>query len=164
MTEARRDDVTRRVGAWLVWWVLLMSFWVILDNSIEPDELLAGAGAAALGAFLAEVAFYQAGTRFRMRIGWVVPALSLPGQVVSDMGIVFAALWRRLVRGEQPPSGFRQVPVRYGSDTAEGETRRVLLIGGKSVAPNSIAAGLDAQREVMIIHQLVVNQGAEAGE
>ena len=161
---ARRDEPARRVGAWLVWWVLLMSFWVILDNSIEPDELLAGAGAAALGAFLAEVAFYQAGTRFRMRIGWVVPALSLPGQVVSDMGIVFAALWRRLVRGEQPPSGFRQVPVRYGSDTAEGETRRVLLIGGKSVAPNSIAAGLDAQREVMIIHQLVVNQGAEAGE
>jgi multisubunit Na+/H+ antiporter MnhE subunit len=166
---SRRRGVARRVGAWLVWWVLLMSFWVILDNSIEPDELLAGAGAAVLGAFLAEVAFYQAGTRFRMRIEWVVPALSLPGQVVADTAIVFAALWRRLVRGEQPPSGFRQVPVRYGSDTAEGETRRVLLIGGKSVAPNSFVLGLDAEREVMVIHQLVVNQGepvagAEAGE
>ena len=157
--QARRDDIARRVGAWLVWWVLLMSFWVILDYSIEPDELLAGAGAAALGAFLAEVACYQAATRFRMRIGWAVPALSLPGQVASDTAIVFAALWRRLVRGEEPPSGFRQVPVRYGSDTAEGETRRVLLVGGKSMAPNSIAAGLDAEREVMVIHQLVVNQG-----
>jgi multisubunit Na+/H+ antiporter MnhE subunit len=161
---SRRDDIAGRVGAWLVWWVLLMSFWVILDNSIEPDELLAGAGAAALGAFLAEVVFYQAETRFRMRIGWVVPALSLPGQVVSDMVIVFAALWRRLVRGEEPPSGFRQVPVRYGSDTAEGETRRVLLIGGKSVAPNSFVLGLDAEREVMFIHQLVVNQGEPAEE
>jgi multisubunit Na+/H+ antiporter MnhE subunit len=161
---ARRDEAARRVGTWLVWWVLLMSFWVILDNSIEPDELLAGAGAATLGAFLAEVAFYQAGTRFRMRIGWAVPALSLPGQVVSDTAIVFAALWRRLVRGEQPPSGFRQVAVRYGSDTAEGETRRVLLIGGKSVAPNSFVVGLDAQREVMIIHQLVVNQGEPVEE
>ena len=160
--SAWRDEAARRVGAWLVWWVLLMSFWVILDNSIEPDELLAGAGAAALGAFLAEVAFYQADTRFRMRIGWVVPALSLPGQVASDTAIVFAALWRRLVRGEEPPSGFRQVPVRYGSDTAEGETRRVLLVGGKSVAPNSFVLGLDAEREVMVIHQLVVNQGEPA--
>jgi multisubunit Na+/H+ antiporter MnhE subunit len=161
---ARRDEAARRVGAWLVWWVLLMSFWVILDNSVEPDELLAGAGAAALGAFLAEVAFYQAATRFRMRIGWVVPALSLPGQVASDTAIVFAALWRRLVRGEQPRSGFRQVPVRYGSDTAEGETRRVLLVGGKSVAPNSFVLGLDAERAVMVIHQLVVNQGEPVEE
>jgi multisubunit Na+/H+ antiporter MnhE subunit len=149
----------RRVGPWLVWWVLLMSFWVVLDNSIDTDELLAGAGAAALGAFLAEFALHQAATRFRMRIHWLVPALSLPGQVASDTAIVFAALWRRLARGEQPPSGFRQVPVRYGSDTAEAETRRVLLVGGKSVAPNSIVAGLDAEREVMVIHQLVVNQG-----
>jgi multisubunit Na+/H+ antiporter MnhE subunit len=165
--EPRRPEaisVTRRIGAWLVWWVLLMSFWVILDNSIEPDELLAGAGAAALGAFLAEFASYQAATRFRMRIEWVVPALSLPGQVASDMIIVFAALWRRLVRGQEPPSGFRQVPVRYGSDTAEGETRRVLLIGGKSVAPNSFVLGLDADHDVMIIHQLVINQGEPVSE
>jgi multisubunit Na+/H+ antiporter MnhE subunit len=159
---SRRGGVAGRAGAWLVWWVLLMSFWVILDNSIEPDELLAGAGAAALGAFLAEVVFYQAGIRFRMRIEWVVPALSLPGQVVSDTAIVFAALWRRLARGEEPPSGFREVPVRYGSDTAEGETRRVLLVGGKSMAPNSFVLGLDAEREVMVIHQLVVNQGEPA--
>jgi multisubunit Na+/H+ antiporter MnhE subunit len=151
-----------RVGTWLVWWVLLMSFWVVLDNSINTDELLAGAGAAALGALLADFALHQAATRFRMRIGWLIPALSLPGQVVADTVVVFGALWRRLARGEQPPSGFRQVPVRYGADTAEGETRRVLLVGGKSVAPNSFALGLDAERNVMVIHQLVVNQGDPA--
>jgi multisubunit Na+/H+ antiporter MnhE subunit len=155
----RSVRIARRTGAWLVWWVLLMSFWVILDNSILPDELLAGAGAAALGAFLAELAFHQADTRFRMRIEWLVPALSLPGQAARDTVIVFAALWRRLVRGEEPASGFRAVPVRYGDNTAEGETRRVLLIGGRSVAPNSIAAGIDPDRDVMIIHQLVVNEG-----
>jgi multisubunit Na+/H+ antiporter MnhE subunit len=153
----------RRLGTWLVWWVLLMSFWVVLDNSIDADELLAGAGAAALGALLAEFALYQAAMRFRMRLGWLIPALSLPGQVASDTAIVFAALWRRLARGEQPPSGFRQVPLAYGSSTtAEGETRRVLLVGGASVAPNSFALGLDAERGVMVIHQLVVNRGDPA--
>src|SRR5689334_13845582 len=58
----------RRVGAWIVWWVLLMSFWVVLDDSIALDELLAGAIAAALGALVAELTTHQAKTRFRMRI------------------------------------------------------------------------------------------------
>src|ERR1700722_19415386 len=53
-----------RAGAWLIWWVLLMSFWVMLDDSVATDELLAGAGAAAIAAVVAEVAGYQAATRF----------------------------------------------------------------------------------------------------
>jgi len=152
----------RRVGAWIVWWVLLMSFWVVLDDSIALDELLAGAIAAALGALVAELTTHQAKTRFRMRIEWAVPALGLPRQVVRDTVIVFAALWRRLAHGQEPDSGFREVPARYGSETAEGKTRRVLLIGGRSVAPNTFALGIDADRDVMLIHQLVVNEGEAA--
>jgi len=139
-----------------------MSFWVVLDNSIAADELLAGAGAAALGAFLAELVLHQAATRFRMRVEWLVPALSLPGQVARDTAIVFAALWRRLARGEEPASGFRELPVRYGTDTAEGVTRRVLLIGGRSVAPNAFVLGIDPDRSVMVMHQLVANEGEAA--
>jgi multisubunit Na+/H+ antiporter MnhE subunit len=139
--ERQHDvPVARRVGSWLVWWVLMMSFWVMLDDSISTDELLAGAGAAALAALLAEVVTYQAASRFRMRIEWVVPALGLPGQVARDMVIVYTALWRRLTRGEQPSSMFLEVPVRFGDDSAEGVTRRTLLIGGTSVAPNTFSA------------------------
>jgi multisubunit Na+/H+ antiporter MnhE subunit len=160
VTQGRRGPdaalAARRIGAWLVWWVLLMSFWVVLDDSIAADELLAGAGAAALGAFLAELIGHQAAARFRMRIEWLVPALSLPVQVARDTVIVFGALWRRLVHGTLPPSGFREVPVRYGGETAEDRTRRVLLIGGHSVAPNSFALGIDQERAAMVIHQLVL--------
>src|ERR1700757_464047 len=121
-----------RVGAWLVWWVLLTSLWIMLDDSLATDELLAGAGAAALAALLAELATYQAATRFRMRIRWLVPALRLPGQVVRDTVIVYAALWRRLARGQHPEGAFATEPVRFGDDTPAGVTRRVLLIGGRS--------------------------------
>ena len=154
--------LARRAGAWLAWWVLLMAFWVILDDSIATDELLAGAGAAALAALLAELATHQAAARVRIRARWLARAIELPGQVTGDTVIVFAALWRRLARGEQPPSAFRVVPVRYGDDTAEGRTRRALLIGGRSIAPNSIAAGIDKGTNTMLIHQLVVNEGQEA--
>jgi hypothetical protein len=89
-----------RVGAWLAWWVVLMSFWVMLDDSLATDELLAGAGAAAIAALIAELASYQAAVRFRMRFEWLVPALRLPGQVAGDTVTVYAALWRLLTRGD----------------------------------------------------------------
>ena len=162
MRRPARVAAARRAGAWLAWWVVLMSFWVILDDSVASDELLAGAGAAALGATLAELASYQAGTRFRMRIEWVVPALRLPGQVVRDTLIVFAVLWRRLARAEQPRSGFIELPVPYGGDSAEAATRRVLLVGGRSVAPNTFVLGLDREQNVIIVHQLVVREGKSA--
>lgn len=134
-----------------------MSLWVIVDDSIAVDELLAGAGAAALAAFLAELVTYQAATRFRMRAEWIVPALTLPGEAARDTLIVFAALWRSLVRGDQPPSGFREIPARFGGTSDEDVTRRVLLVGGRSVAPNTIAVGIAPDRNVMVVHQLVVN-------
>jgi multisubunit Na+/H+ antiporter MnhE subunit len=145
----------RRVGSWLVWWVLMMSFWVMIDDSVNTDELLAGAGAAALGAFVAEVVTYQAAARFRMRIDWLVPALRLPGQVVQDMVTVYAALWRRLAHGERPPSAFAEIPARFGDDSPEGVTRRVLLIGGHSVAPNTFVLGIDKDTDLMVVHKLV---------
>jgi multisubunit Na+/H+ antiporter MnhE subunit len=159
--QRRQPEIpaARRAGAWLVWWVLLMSLWVIVDDSIALDELLAGAGAAALAALLAELASHQAATRVRARAEWVAPVLGLPGQVARDTVTVFAALWRRLVCGERPPSGFRELPARFGDGSAEGVTRRVLLIGGRSVAPNTFALGIDPDRDVMVIHQLVVTEG-----
>jgi len=107
----------------------------------------------------------------RPRIEWLIPALALPGQVARDTVIIFAALYRRLARGQEPPSGFRELPVRYGDDSIEGRTRRALLVGGRSVAPNTFVLGIDAEREVMVIHQLVTDpagprarQAGAAGE
>jgi multisubunit Na+/H+ antiporter MnhE subunit len=165
MTRPRPPEpasLARRAGAWLAWWVLLMSFWVALDDSVATDELLAGAGAAALAAFLAELVTYQAAARMRVRAGWLARVLGLPGRVAGDTVIVFAALWRRLAHGEEPPSGFRRRPVGYGDDTAEGRVRRTLLIGAASLAPNSIAVGLDREAGTMVIHQLVANEGEAA--
>jgi multisubunit Na+/H+ antiporter MnhE subunit len=136
----------------------MMAFWVVLDDSLAADELLAGAGAAAIAASLAELVTYQAASRFRMRIGWLVPALRLPGEVARDTVIVYRALWRRLVHGEQPPSAFIERPVRFGDDTPEGVTRRTLLVGGTSVAPNTFVLGIDPERDVMVLHQLVAER------
>ena len=88
----------------------------------------------------------------------IVPALSLPGQVVRDTVIVYQALWRRLAHGQQPPSALADLPARYGDDSPEGVTRRVLLVWGTSVAPNTFALGVDSERDVMVVHRLVAEQ------
>jgi hypothetical protein len=152
---AARVPPIRRAGAWLAWWILLMSFWVILDDSLATDELLAGAGAAALGATLAELVGNQSGLRLRVRIEWLRPALRLPAQVARDTWIVFGALWRRVAHGEEPGSGFVAVAVRQPGATAGDRSWRALEVWRLSSAPNSFALGIDQDREVVIAHQLV---------
>jgi multisubunit Na+/H+ antiporter MnhE subunit len=154
-TTPARVPAIRRAGAWLACWTLLMSFWVILDDSLATDELLAGAGAAALGATLAELVGHQSGLRFRIRVEWLTPALRLPAQVARDTGIVFAALWRRMAHGEEPRSGFVAVPVRPPGGAADDRSWRALEVWRLSVAPNSFALGIDQDRQVMIVRQLV---------
>jgi multisubunit Na+/H+ antiporter MnhE subunit len=149
--------VVRRAGTWLAWWVLLMSLWEILDDSIATDELLAGAGAAALAAFVAEFVGEQAQARFRMRVPWLAQAFGLPARLARDTIMVFAALWRLLARGERPQSVFRSEPVRPGGLGAEATTRRVLLMGGRSFTPNTFVLGIDADTGLMVVHDLVAS-------
>lgn len=148
----------RAVARWVLWWAVLMTFWLILDHTVARDELLTGAGAAALGAFLAATAVGQADAAPLIRLRWLQPLVRLPAEVAHDLVIIFAALWRKLARGEEPASGYRRVQARSGGDAGE-MTRQSLLIGIASVAPNSFVAGFDAERDEMVIHQLVATRG-----
>jgi multisubunit Na+/H+ antiporter MnhE subunit len=137
----------------------MMALWVMVDDSLQFDELLAGAGAAAIAAGAAAIIAAQAGARPGLpgRAAWrlVGEILALPGHVVRDTGIVFAALARTVITGRQPDSGFAHIPVRYGDDTPAGETWRVLVVGVRSFAPNTFVIGLDGDRSVMAVHHLV---------
>ena len=160
MAEDKRS--ARPPGAvitWLTWWVLLTSLWAAVDDSVAPDELLAGAGAAATAAVAATVVNRQARIRYRIRAAWLLRALALPGQVASDTLAVFAVLGRTVAtRAPAPHGAFREIPVRYGDDTPLGVTRRVLLTGARSLAPNAFVVDLDSERDVMLVHELVARQ------
>jgi multisubunit Na+/H+ antiporter MnhE subunit len=147
-----------RLATWLSWWVLMMSLWVAVDDSLRSDELIAGAVAAALAALAAELVSHQAMTRYRVRLSWFARALSLPGQIVADTFAVFAALAKGIVTRTPPPGAFREIPVRYGDDSPLGVTRRVLLTGARSLTPNAFVVGFDAKRDVMLVHELVTRR------
>ncbi len=155
----RRD----RVITWLTWWVLLMSLWVALDDSLASDELLAGAGVAALAALVAEMISHQAGIRYRIKAAWLLKVVTLPGDVARDTFAVFAVLAQTLRTGTihhrpEKVGAYREVPVRYGDDTPQGVTRRVLITGARSLTPNAFVVDFDAERDVMLVHELVVRR------
>ncbi|HEY0718599.1 MAG TPA: Na+/H+ antiporter subunit E [Streptosporangiaceae bacterium] len=154
----QQPSLSRRAGSALAWWVLFMGLWVAVDDSIGLAELVVGAAVAVLAALLTGVALDQAGPYSRLRLRWLASAYRLPGQVLGDTVIVFRALARQLARGQDPPSGFRERPVTAGDDGTAGATRRVLLVGTSSLAPNTVVLGIDTDRDVMVVHQLVVNQ------
>jgi multisubunit Na+/H+ antiporter MnhE subunit len=145
---------------WFAWWALMMSFWVAIDDSLRSDELIAGAIATALAAAAAAGVGRIARVRYGFTAGWLPAAiggaLGLPGRVAQETLEVFGALARTLARGgEAPRGGFREVPVRYGDDTPAGVTRRILLTGAHSLAPNGFVLDFDPERDVMIVHELV---------
>lgn len=174
---ARRLSVRHRAAVWLAWWTLMMSLWVMIDDSLQFDELLAGAGAAALAAVAAEFAAYQASVRYRVRPGWWLAAeiLRLPAEVARDTLTVFGALARTLVTGRAPEGGYAEIPAGgpaggkgapaggKGAPAGEqgeagglpGEAGRVLLTGVRSFAPNTFVLGIDDERHVLVVHRLV---------
>ena len=156
--QHHQPTARHRSATWLAWWVLLMSLWVAVDDSLQFDELLAGAGAAALAALAAELASHQAAVRFRIKPSWLVRAFRLPGRVAQDTVTVFAVLARTLVTRRPPEGAFRELPLRYGDDSPLGVTRRVLITGAESLAPNAFVLGIDAERGVMVVHELVVKR------
>jgi multisubunit Na+/H+ antiporter MnhE subunit len=156
MADDSSEPRARRGVTWLTWWILLMALWVTIDDSLEPDELVAGAAAAVVAATAAELVSHQAALRFRIRAAWLPRALRLPGQVVTDTWAVFAVLAKTVTRRMPPPTGaYVAIPVRYGDDTPLDVTRRVLLTGARSFTPNGFVLGIDPERDVMVVHQLV---------
>ncbi len=154
-----RRPLPRRLASWLAWWVVLMAFWVWADDTLLTAELIVGAIVAAIAALAAELAADQAASHIHIRAEWLVPALRLPLNVLRDTVTVLAALIRRMTTGKAPASTFTEKPVEpsrpRGADKQEEESRRAVAIGITSFAPNTFALGVDEERGVMVIHQLV---------
>ncbi|HEX9065135.1 MAG TPA: hypothetical protein VF843_08500 [Streptosporangiaceae bacterium] len=160
--HARQGRAGRRLGTWLGWWIVLMAIWVILDDSVAVDELIAGALAAAVSAALTEVASHQAGVGYRIRLRWLTAAARLPAQVGRETAMVFAALGRRIATGQEPAGGFVAESVRPGPGAELGRTRRALLVGAQSLSPNKFVLGIDPERGELLAHKLVLGPGDAA--
>jgi hypothetical protein len=129
---------------------------LLVDTKSRP-ELIAGAVAAALAAIASELVRAQRIAQVRARPHWLLRAWRPIARIPLDLAIVLGAL----LRLRRPRGRFRALRFRAGGDDPEGNARRALAEALGSLAPNTYVIGVDTNRRVLIVHQLVPRGGAE---
>jgi hypothetical protein len=153
----------RRAAAWSAAWLAAGALYLLLIDTTDLPELLVAAAAAALAATAFELARKeQTVGGLRARLAWLArgyrPVRSVPGDVMALTGLAF----RQLVR-PQPQNGvFRAVPFRCAEDQELETGRCAVAEWAGSFSPNTIVAGVDAERDLILAHQLRERGGREA--
>ena len=141
---------------WAAWWVGGMLLWLLLTTSFDLSEAAVGVAAAGIAATAVAVVSSRRPIGFRPRLRWSYRALRIPVRVALDTWSVTEALWlhatgRRAIRGR-----WSAVPFAHGgADDPVAAARRALIALEVTIVPNSFLVGVDAERDVLLIHQLV---------
>jgi multisubunit Na+/H+ antiporter MnhE subunit len=137
------------VRAWLIWWALLAALWLALVDTVVVPELVAGAVAAAVAATGAVIVRSQRRLLLRPRLAWIRYAGGPLRRTLTDLVPLARALRRR--------GGGAIVEVPYGAvgDDPGAAAHRVFTQALGSLAPNTLVVGVDRERRVLLVHQLV---------
>lgn len=133
----------------------LFVLWMALIDTREPAQVYAGLIVAAIATLGSELVRRQGIARTRVRARWLLrlyrPLLSVP----RDLGRLTVAALAALRPGAQPVAGrFRTLPFKAASGP-EGRGREALAELAGSFSPNTLVVGLDRERGVLLVHQLV---------
>jgi hypothetical protein len=155
-------SVGRRLAAWWFGWLLAGALYLLLIDTTDLPELIVAAAAAAIAATGFELAREHHGAGgLKARPRWIGqlyrPLLNVPPDVLALSKLAV----RQLVRPNQVNGEFRSVPFRPGGQKLESG-RRALAESLGSFAPNTIIIGVDAERELLLGHQLRRRGGNEA--
>jgi multisubunit Na+/H+ antiporter MnhE subunit len=164
--QIEKADTTfrMRVLLWFCWWGVFFVAYMLLVGVLVAAELILGAAAAALAASVAELVRVQDARQFRPRLRWLLRARRLPPAILADCGVLARALWRHVVKKEEVRGAFRafRYPVAGGGGRAAG--RRALLNAAISITPNTYVVGIDEDKEIILVHQLVPCEPSQARE
>jgi multisubunit Na+/H+ antiporter MnhE subunit len=145
-----------RLGAIvLATWALLFGFWMLLVDIPSLPEVLLGIGATAIATAGSELVRRQRIAQVRVEPRWL-PRLWRPfARVPLDTGIVTWALVRQLAGRRKERGRFRAMRFRAAGGDPASTGRRALAESFGSLAPNTFVVGVDPDRELIIVHQLV---------
>jgi hypothetical protein len=152
-------EVVSRLSIWALRWLLLCALWLALADSRALPELVAAAVVGAIGATFAGAVLRPGRPRTLGALAslartapraFVRPVYRL----VTDSGIVTAALWRRMVRGQRVTGAFRAARHSPQPGARTAAARVVAEIWG-SVAPNRYVVGIDDENSTILVHELI---------
>jgi hypothetical protein len=139
--------------AWLCWWVLLTALYVALTDTRRPQELGAAVVIGALGAVAATLVRARREVVLRPRPRDLLAIWDGVRRWPRDLVLLIRALAAR------EPGRVVEVPFAATGEDPRSAARRALAVAGGSLAPNSIVIEIDAERGVLVRHELVDDGG-----
>lgn len=145
----RKVSVRPLFFTWVACWV----FWLILADSTGWREMLIGAASCAVALVAVTAFLLQNRIRFAMRWRFLVEAIHVPKQLVSDTGLLLLVVLRR-ASGRRGRSGIMGVAFRRGGDTPPSRARRAFAITSLTVTPNTLVLGI-TDEQLFLYHTMV---------
>ncbi|MGH2734514.1 MAG: Na+/H+ antiporter subunit E [Actinomycetota bacterium] len=143
------------VRFWIGWWVVCFVGWLLATFNPVWQELVAGAVASAIAATAAEVVRRQNLIRYSPSARWLARSWRVVPEMVRDTGTLAGVLYRRIVRREEVTGAWRAVPFEWGGDDPRRTAKRAIVVIAISATPNTYAVGIDRERDLLLVHQLV---------
>jgi hypothetical protein len=138
----------RRAISLLAWFVALEALWAVLVGTKQSTELVAGLGAAAVGAAFAEVLRSHGLLVVAPDVRLAAKAWKLPWLVPFDFALVTWVLVGSLARGCRVRGSWVTVPFRVDGG-AKGRWQRTFAVSTSNGAANAIVVDLrDGEAEM----------------
>jgi Na+/H+ ion antiporter subunit len=145
----------RRVTAWVVWTCVLFGWWLLLVDTVDLPQLVAGLVGAGLGALLPLVIEEKRKVPLRPSARWLTHLPYTVWRSLLDCGLLVGALAGHLLRHRPVRGRLRAVRFDAGGKDARSSARRVTVKWLDSLGPNSYVVGVDSEHDLMLVHQLV---------
>jgi hypothetical protein len=149
--------VLRRLRARLGFALMLVlggGFYLQLIDTTSLPELYVLAGVALACGIAFQLAREQGFVEARLSPRWLLRSWRVLWMIPSDIAIVCAEALVQLVRPRATRGVFRVTSFKATADTRADTGRRALAETLGSFAPNTIVVGVDAERGLILTHQL----------
>lgn len=134
--------------------VLGGGFYLQLIDTTSLPELYVLAGVALACGIGFELAREQDVVEARILPGWLLRSWRLIWRIPSDIAIVCFEALAQLARPRPTRGEFRATAFKATAETPPDTGRRALAETVGSFAPNTIVVGVDAERGLILTHQL----------
>ena len=129
-------------------------FYLLLIDTPNPSELYVLAGVALFCGFAFFVSRQQGFIEARIEPSFLLGAWRLLPKIPLDIALVCWEAVAQLVRPRPVRGSFRAVAFRATEQNASDTGRRAVAEALGSVAPNTIVVGVNAERGLLLVHQL----------
>lgn len=139
--------------------VAFFALWLLLVDEADEPNLIAGGACALLAAGFASLVQSLRSVHAKPRPAMLRYAYRPLMLLMTDTARVVSALIARGVLRQPVTGRWRAARYKANGQTPEEVARRVLTEWGASAGPNRYSVGIDVERELLVVHELVPAKG-----